>query len=146
MAVIGLLLIAVLAILAPVAQSQTFQRLGACPTLGCVFPPDLLASGFRIPTRLVSILTSSRLRTDFLAGQFFDIRLEVHAPVNGSEANGGKADPNFTFTVARKGIAAKSASAFFNAPEPKLEIWNFTWNEGMRICASCTGFRCQTDV
>ncbi|KAH0565460.1 hypothetical protein GP486_001141 [Trichoglossum hirsutum] len=110
MAVFGLLVVAVLTILTPFAQSQTFQRLGACPTLGCVFPPDL---------------------TDFLAGQYFDIRLEVHAPVNGSEANGGKADPNFTFTIVKKGGAPQNAATFFNVPEPKLEQWNFTWNEDL---------------
>lgn len=52
------------------ATAQTFKRLGACPKLGCVFPPD---------------------QADFLPGALFDIRLEVHAPVNGSEAfNNGK--------------------------------------------------------
>ena len=45
--------------------AQTFKRLGSCPTLGCVFPPD---------------------QAEFLAGAYFDIRLEVHAPVNGTEA------------------------------------------------------------
>jgi len=24
----------------PMASAQTFQRLGTCPTLGCVLPPD----------------------------------------------------------------------------------------------------------
>jgi hypothetical protein len=37
-------------------SAQTFQRLGACPSLGCVFPPN---------------------QSDFLPGQWFDIRLEV---------------------------------------------------------------------
>lgn len=50
--------------LVSLVSAQTFQRLGGCPDLGCVFPPD---------------------QTDFLAGQYFDIRVEVHAPVNGSE-------------------------------------------------------------
>ncbi|KAG0294976.1 hypothetical protein BGZ96_000114 [Linnemannia gamsii] len=35
-----------------------FKRLGACPTLGCVFPPD---------------------NAEFLAGSNFDVRVEVHA-------------------------------------------------------------------
>jgi hypothetical protein len=35
---------------------QTFQRLGACPTLGCIFPPS---------------------QAEFIAGGHFDIRLEV---------------------------------------------------------------------
>jgi hypothetical protein len=50
--------------LSSLVNAQSFQRLGACPDLGCVFPPD---------------------QADFLAGQYFDIRVEVHAPVNGSE-------------------------------------------------------------
>jgi hypothetical protein len=91
------------------ASAQTFQRLGACPSLGCVFPPD---------------------QTDFLAGQYFDIRLEVHAPVNGSEANGGIPDDKFTFTVAKKGAAAQDVTKFFKIEESKLERWNFTWFEG----------------
>ncbi len=69
-------------------------------------------------------------RAEFLGGQFFDIRLEVHAPVNGSEANGGIPDPNFTFTVAKKGAAAQNASTYFKLAEPRLETWNFTWFEG----------------
>jgi hypothetical protein len=54
---------------AAAASAQTFQRLGTCPTLGCILPPDA---------------------QDFLAGQYFDIRVEIHAPVNGSEATDGK--------------------------------------------------------
>jgi len=90
--------------------AQTFQRLGGCPTLGCVLPPD---------------------QTDFLAGQYFDIRLEVHAPVNGSEANGGIPDPNFSFTIAKAGGAAQPATSFFKLAEPTLERWNFTWYEDL---------------
>ncbi|CZT00914.1 probable pho-2 alkaline phosphatase [Rhynchosporium agropyri] len=96
--------------IASFTAAQTFQRLGACPTLGCVLPPD---------------------QTDFLAGQYFDIRLEVHAPVNGSEANGGIPDPNFSFTIAKKGGAAQAATTFFKQPEPALERWNFTWFEDL---------------
>jgi hypothetical protein len=57
---------------AAAASAQTFQRLGTCPTLGCILPPDA---------------------QDFLAGQYFDIRVEIHAPVNGSEATDGKHNP-----------------------------------------------------
>ena len=59
---------ALAASLAAVVSAQTFQRLGTCPTLGCILPPDA---------------------QDFLAGQYFDIRVEIHAPVNGSEATDG---------------------------------------------------------
>ncbi|EER38415.1 alkaline phosphatase [Histoplasma capsulatum H143] len=94
------------------ALAQTFQRLGGCPELGCVFPPD---------------------QTDFLAGQYFDIRLEVHSPVNGSEAREGEPDPNFTFTITKKGRNNKpqAATEFFGVEEPELEKWDFTWYEDL---------------
>ncbi|KAL8651065.1 MAG: hypothetical protein Q9226_004869 [Calogaya cf. arnoldii] len=95
--------------LATCGAAQSFRRLGACPTFGCVFPPD---------------------QTDFLAGQYFDIRLEVHAPVNGSEANGRSTpDGGFTFTIAREGRRAQTAAQLFKIAEPQLERWNFTWYE-----------------
>lgn len=60
-------------------KAEQYRRLGACPTLGCVFPPD---------------------QAEFLAGARFDIRLEIHAPINGSEAFAdGKPDENFTFKI-----------------------------------------------
>ena len=95
--------------------AQTFQRLGGCPSLGCVFPPD---------------------QTDFLAGQFFDLRVEVHAPVNGSEAIKGYTQPdtNFTLNIRRDGVdgaQAQSAVSFFGVEEPELERWNFTWYEDL---------------
>ncbi|KAK2807461.1 hypothetical protein FQN51_003288 [Onygenales sp. PD_10] len=92
--------------------AQTFQRLGGCPDLGCIFPAD---------------------QADFLPGQFFDIRLEVHSPVNGSEAREGEPDPNFTFTIAKKGRhqRPKKATEFFKVKEPKLEKWEFSWYEDL---------------
>lgn len=73
-------------------------------------------------------------RTDFLAGQLFDIRLEVHAPVNGSEATGNpNPDTNFTFTISRDGGPAQPAASYFKLAEPALERWNFTWYEGKII-------------
>lgn len=69
-------------------------------------------------------------RVDFLAGQLFDIRLEVHAPVNGSEANGGIPDPNFRFTISKKGASPQNASTFFKVAEPALERWSFSFYEG----------------
>lgn len=96
----------------PAVSAQTFQRLGTCPTLGCVLPPD---------------------QSEFLPGQLFDLRLEVHAPVNGSEAfNDGKPDANFTVTIAKKGDTPKSIAAFFGiATEPKLVTWQFSWYEDL---------------
>jgi hypothetical protein len=66
-----------------------------------------------------------------LAGQYFDIRLEVHQPTNGSEAIGKPLDEKFTFTVAKKSNGtAKLATEYFKIQEPKLERWNFTYFEG----------------
>ncbi|KAI8937675.1 hypothetical protein NX059_005377 [Plenodomus lindquistii] len=98
------------ALLVGSVSAQTFRRLGACPTLGCVFPPD---------------------QADFLAGQYFDIRLEVHQPVNGSEAIGLPLDEKFTFTVGKKGATAKPVTEYFSLQEPKLEKWNFTYFEDL---------------
>ena len=88
-----------------VVNGQTFQRLGTCPTFGCILPPD---------------------QQDFLAGQFFDIRLEIHAPVNGSEATNGIPDENFSFTVGKVGEVGQPAAQFFGVDEPALETWDFT--------------------
>ncbi|KAI1832631.1 hypothetical protein DTO006G1_1671 [Penicillium roqueforti] len=108
--------ISALACFVSFAAAQTFQRLGGCPDLGCIFPPD---------------------QVDFLAGQYFDIRLEVHSPVNGSEARVGSPDENFTFTIAKKGNgkekgkSAVTAAKYFKIDEPQLEKWNFTWYEDL---------------
>lgn len=97
-------------------------------------------TGMRVPARSVShysllpriaTFAHRHARTDFLAGQFFDIRLEVHAPVNGSEANGGIPDSNFTLTVSKDGDT-RNAAAFFGMSEPSVERWNFTWYEGIQ--------------
>ena len=55
---------AALGLFACQCSAEFFYRLGACPKLGCILPPD---------------------QADFLPGQYFDIRVEVHAPQNGSE-------------------------------------------------------------
>lgn len=71
------------------------------------------------------------IRTDFLAGQLFDVRVEVHAPVNGTEANGnGTPNPDFELTIARGDEGAVTAAEWFKIAEPELETWNFTWFEG----------------
>ncbi|KAH8893383.1 alkaline phosphatase [Thozetella sp. PMI_491] len=104
--------LAVLAAALSAVSAQTFQRLGTCPTLGCVLPPD---------------------QQDFLPGQQFDIRFEVHAPVNGSEAfNGGVPDEKFTATIAKDGGAAQSIAQYFNrTSEPAIEKWTFSWWEDL---------------
>lgn len=91
--------------------AQTFRRLDSCPTLGCILPPD---------------------QADFLPGQFFDIRVEVHAPQNGSErVPYANPDANFTLTIEKEGGSASPAASFFKVSEPKLEQWNCTWYEDL---------------
>ncbi|KAF5631676.1 alkaline phosphatase [Fusarium sp. NRRL 25303] len=103
--------IAALAATIAAVSAQTYQRLGTCPTLGCVLPPD---------------------QSDFLPGQLFDLRVEVHAPVNGSEAaHNGKPDEKFTVTIAKKGQKAKDFAKAFGVSEPKLETWKFKWYEDL---------------
>lgn len=94
------------------ASSQTYQRLGGCPTLGCVFPPD---------------------QVDFLPGQFFDIRLETHAPQNGTQVMQGYLQPDtaFTFNIAREGSSPVPATTFFNIQDTPVEQYNFTWYEDL---------------
>ncbi|KAI9804282.1 MAG: hypothetical protein M1833_007089 [Piccolia ochrophora] len=72
------------------------------------------------------------MRTDFLAGQYFDIRVEVHAPTNGSEAaHDGTPDEQFTLDIAKGSSTGQSASNFFKLEEPELETWNFSWYEDL---------------
>jgi len=103
--------LAVLAASLATVSGQTYQRLGGCPTLGCVLPPD---------------------QSDFLPGQYFDLRVEIHAPVNGSEAyNNGKPDENFSVTITKEGGRPRSIAKFFDIKEPKLETWKFSWYEDL---------------
>lgn len=95
------------AALALSVSAQSFQRLGSCPTLGCVFPPD---------------------QVDHLAGQYFDIRVEVHAPQNGSEATAIKTpDPNFQLTITEPRGQPVNVSQYFKLSEPALERWSFSY-------------------
>lgn len=107
-------LLALGAFLLPAVSAQYFQRLGTCPTLGCILPPD---------------------QQDFLPGQEFDIRFEVHAPLNGTEAfNGGVPDDAFTVTIAKVDNstgAPQTVAAFFGVPEPEVESWTFSWYEDL---------------
>lgn len=91
---------------------QTFQRLGACPSLGCIFPPD---------------------RAEFLPGVHFDVRVEVHAPVNGSQAaHAGFPDVDFALRIGRVGQQQVPVGQFFDTNQTAaLERWNFTWFEDL---------------
>jgi hypothetical protein len=101
----------VAALFAAGVSAQTFRRLGTCPTLGCLLPPD---------------------QSDFLPGQLFDLRVEVHAPVNGSEAaHDGKPDEDFKVTIAKEGEAPIDFAEAFDIEEPEIETWKFTWYEDL---------------
>lgn len=106
--------VSALAALPLAAVGQTYQRFGTCPTFGCLIPAD---------------------QQDFLPGQRFDIRVEIHAPINGSEAGNstGKANPNFTLTIKKDEDGAKAVpvTRYFNLTEPKPENWTFSWYEDL---------------
>ena len=92
------------------------------------FPPPSPSESQRWPS---SDPRSYPRRTDFLAGQLFDIRVEIHAPVNGTEANGGVPDQAFALTIAKDGGDPVNIAAYFNLAEPAIERWNFTWFEDL---------------
>ncbi|KFA75524.1 hypothetical protein S40288_01214 [Stachybotrys chartarum IBT 40288] len=103
--------VALLAASISAVSAQTYRRLGTCPTLGCILPPD---------------------QADFLPGQLFDLRIEVHAPVNGSEAaHDGVPDEAFTVTIAKDGEEAQDFATAFGIDEPEVETWDFSWYEDL---------------
>jgi hypothetical protein len=58
--------------------------------------------------------------------------MQVHAPVNGSEAYAsGVPDGNFTFTLSNNKGYSATIPSFFQVPEVGLESWNFTWYEDL---------------
>ncbi|KAG0034412.1 hypothetical protein BGZ82_005748 [Podila clonocystis] len=73
-----------------------FKRLGACPDLGCVFPPD---------------------SAEFLAGSFFDVRVEVHAE------NDAKPNTNYSLTIQK---ISKSHDARDNTHGNKAKVVDFS--------------------
>jgi hypothetical protein len=58
---------------------------------------------------------------------------QVHAPVNGSEANGKQPDTAFSLSIKHENGTAQNATTYFKVNEPALERWNFTWFEGMAL-------------
>ncbi|KAF9200947.1 hypothetical protein BGZ49_008812 [Haplosporangium sp. Z 27] len=99
--------ISAVAALDPAGQ---FKRLPACPTLGCLSPPD---------------------RAEFLAGAHFDVRVEVHAE------NDDKVNPNYSLTIekisghAKENHHGKAKPIDFTkwskvTPDHK-ESWDFTY-------------------
>nr|XP_031862632.1 uncharacterized protein CI109_002130 [Kwoniella shandongensis]KAA5529704.1 hypothetical protein CI109_002130 [Kwoniella shandongensis] len=107
---VHLAILAIGVLVAPVF-GQTFRRTAACPELGCIFPPD---------------------QTDFIAGQTFDIRIEVHAPVNGSEAyNNGQPGQDFSIKIGGQGADPVDLTQFFGISDPIVESYNFSYYEDL---------------
>ncbi|KAF9585812.1 hypothetical protein BGW38_000634 [Lunasporangiospora selenospora] len=86
-----------------------FKRLGACPTLGCVFPPD---------------------NAEFLAGAHFDVRVEVHAE------DSDKPNPKYSLSIEKlKGSGHKNTngnkavdfSKFTKVKANAQETWDFNY-------------------
>ncbi|KAI9240437.1 MAG: alkaline phosphatase-like protein [Podila humilis] len=67
-----LLSLAIAVVASALDKPGQFRRLGACPDMGCIFPPD---------------------RAHFIAGAKFDVRVEVHAEGTSSP------DPNYTLQI-----------------------------------------------
>ncbi|KAJ8503406.1 hypothetical protein ONZ45_g10884 [Pleurotus djamor] len=94
-----------------IVAAQSFKRLGACPTLGCIFPPD---------------------QAEFFPGSLFDIRLEVHAPVNGSEAsNNGVVNQQFSLCIQQGTGRCQDVTKFFSVKESPVETWSFSYFEDL---------------
>ncbi|KAL8291314.1 hypothetical protein RQP46_002292 [Phenoliferia psychrophenolica] len=71
-------------------------------------------------------------QTDFIAGQVFDLRIEVQAPVNGTEAyNGGVPSLDFALEISGDGGKPLEISQFLNRPDPTVEKYNFTYYEDL---------------
>ncbi|KAJ3567405.1 hypothetical protein NP233_g6386 [Leucocoprinus birnbaumii] len=110
----------------------------------------MMANNYRIGGPIISHLHEDVQR------QLFDVRLEVHAPINGSEAfNSGKVDEQFSFCIesgsisghgkrnndgkggnsghgnSGSGNACQNAARFFNVKEPALEKWTFSYFEDL---------------
>ncbi|GAA5851374.1 hypothetical protein JCM9279_001122 [Rhodotorula babjevae] len=105
------LAVAAVATLATTVSAQTFRRAAACPDLGCIYPPD---------------------QSTFIAGQVFDIRIEVQAPANGSSPyNNGVPSSDFALYIGGKGADEQEISTFYDIEDPAVESYNFTYFEDL---------------
>ncbi|KAF9429927.1 hypothetical protein BGZ94_008966 [Podila epigama] len=89
-----------------------FRRLGACPDMGCVFPPD---------------------RSQFIAGSTFDVRVEVHAE------DSAKPNAKYSLSIQKLGKTKKNNSndkakakavdfsKYVKIKADTQEAWNFTY-------------------
>lgn len=97
------------ALLATSVSAQTFRRTAACPTLGCIFPPD---------------------QSSFIAGQVFDIRIEAQAPINGSMPfNNGVVVGEPQLWIGCKNKELQPITDYFKVQDVKPDAYNFTYYE-----------------
>lgn len=88
-------------------ENSSFKSLTtvASPNLGCIWPPD---------------------QTEFIAGQVFDIRVEVQAPQNGSMPyNGGKPSSDFKIEIGHTDSDLKPLTEYFGIPDAESEDYSF---------------------
>ncbi|KAG0040812.1 hypothetical protein BGZ82_008870 [Podila clonocystis] len=109
-----LLSLAIASMAAGLDKPGQFRRLGACPDMGCIFPPD---------------------RAHFIAGAKFDVRVEVHAEGSNSP------DPKYTLQIQKLEQAHTSTSngdndeynphqrRFTRAASPPQDFSNFLHTE-----------------
>lgn len=67
-----------------------------------------------------------------VCGQVFDIRLEVQAPINGTEAyNNGTVNPIFKLEIGGYGAELQEISAFYGVAQPTVESYAFHYYEDL---------------
>jgi hypothetical protein len=103
------------------------------------FPPSfpfIRSSSFAAPATASSVSTDVAAhppsflqdQTEFIAGQVFDIRIESHAPTNGTQAyKDGVVADDFALYLRGKGASElKEISQFYSIEQPAVEAYNFT--------------------
>ncbi|ORX62255.1 alkaline phosphatase-like protein [Hesseltinella vesiculosa] len=92
-------------------QEGQYPRLGACPDKhACIFPPT---------------------ESQFLAGGYFDLRVELHAYDEDTTKPVPSPFTTFKTTVRKNHGSWKDASQYFHASVPPLEQWHFNWTQSI---------------
>ncbi|KAI8071798.1 alkaline-phosphatase-like protein [Gongronella butleri] len=96
--------------LTPDPEGQ-YPRLGACPDKhACIFPPT---------------------ESQFLAGGYFDLRVELHAYDKNTAHPVPAPYKSFKTLVRKDNGPWEDASRYFHKPTPALENWNFNWTQSL---------------
>lgn len=125
---------------ASTVSAQTYRRAAACPSLGCVYPPYV--PRFLFQTFVLTFPPLCSDQTEFIAGQVFDIRIESHAPLNGTQAykNGVVADDFALYLRGKGATELKEISQFYNIEQPKVESYNFTVRRCLSLYSAVSRF------